>query len=134
MKKIANNESVIIIDKFLKALEISIRNGKEIIIENIELEIDDKIYEKANCAYFQNEDASEAILYEILMQRFFYIKTENINNSEKLVPELYLLDSCVKNIIPKKIQEKFLSVVQNRNSEHLVIEDFFTKFKVRRLS
>ena len=67
------------------------------------------------------------------MQRFFYIKTEKVGDSKKVVPNLFLLDSSVEKCIPKRIQEKLLSVLQNRNKQLLQLEDFVTKFKITRL-
>lgn len=133
MKKVSQIQSVSIIEKFLAKIELSARQSKaETIIEYFELEIDDLQYERCHCAYMQTEDQTEAILFETLLGRYFYIFTEKIhlNTAEKAIPHLFVLDSAVSRIIPKRLKDKMQQVATSRITETVQVDDFTTKFKL----
>lgn len=130
MKIISKEQSFLIVESFFEKLKSSIRNNKtEIKIEFFELRIDDIIYEKCDCAYLQTENQDEGILYDALMQRYFYIKSELVSETEKrVVPALFLLDNKVFLKIPKVIQDKMLLVLQTREDQKISFEDLGTQF------
>jgi len=130
MKTISKEKSISIIESFFEKIKNSTRNSKnEIKIEFFELKINDIIYERCDCAYLQNENQDEGILYDILMQRYFYIKSELVSETDKrYVPALFLLNDVVRFSVPKAIQDKMLLVLQKRTDENVRFEDFGTQF------
>ncbi len=132
MKKILKSESFEIIESFFEKLKKTTQNNKtEIKIEFFELRINDLIYEKCDCAYLQNENNDEGILFDALSQRYFYIKSELVGDIEKrTAPVLFVLDNQVFQIIPKAIQDKMLLVLQNKQDEKVCFEDFGLQFSL----
>jgi hypothetical protein len=133
MKKIPQIESQIIVEKFLKKIESSVRSAQaESIIEYFELEIDDQRYEICFCAYLQTPDQNEAILFETTLGRFFYLKTETVEAGSQVraIPNLYVLDPSVSTTIPKRIRDKMQTVTTSRISETVELEDFAVKFRL----
>lgn len=133
MKKINSIDSLKVAQGVLLKLESAIRAGNGIKVEFIELFIEDVITERIYCAYCQTEDGLEAILYEGMTHRFYYIKSEILElPTKKVLPHLFLLDTGVHKAITKSIQDKMLLVVQSRETISLEIEDFGTKFTISR--
>lgn len=132
MKKISMAEGILIIQEFFQDVKKSVNEtSAQIMIEYFELVIEEKIFERWNCAYIQNETQTEAILYESTLEKVFYIKSELIKDSNsKFVPELFSLDYKASNQIPQKIIDKMRLVIQNRKNAKLSSEDFGTKFSL----
>ena len=132
MKKISYEKSLQIVEELFRQLKKSVNNNKnEFYIEYFELVIDDIIYEKCECSYIQLENKMEAILFEPIMSRFFYIKSELINESEnKFVQNLYILDHKVSSVIPKKLKDKMFSIFLDKKDIKIENEDFVVKFSL----
>ena len=128
MQKLTPFESNKIIVSFLEKIKKGVKKN-EILVEFFELKIEDPHYIKLDCAYIQSPDKKEGILYDAVMRRFFYLKSELVNKAEKkYAPSLFALTSTVATKFPKGVKDKMFWVCGNKKGSKLEFEDFGTQF------
>jgi len=117
VKKYTSIESTVIVKDFLRKLksDIEVSPSK---IEYFCLKLQEPFYEKLNCAYLQTNDLKEAILYEAVTNRFFYIQS---NAFKKL--SMDELSKSVGTLFPKSLKDKMFWVCGNKLDKELVIND-----------
>lgn len=132
MNKLSTDTGIPIIQGFLNQVKKSVNSNSAVVnIEYFELAIEEKKFERWNCAYLQNETQTEGLLYEITTEKVFYVQSELVEGTvSKYVPELYSFDFKAVNYIPQRIIDKMRLVIQTKQDERLVSEDFGTKFSL----
>lgn len=118
MKKLSVSDSTIAITSFLKkmAKEVKKTSSK---IEYFNLTIKEPIYEKMNCAFVQTSDLKEAILYEAVTNRFFFLKS--VKNGK---PDMCELAKSVNSLFTKALKDKMFWVCGNKKDKELISSDF----------
>ena len=128
MQKYSSFQSLKTVDSFLNTIGKDLKKGT-VKIEFFELTIQEPHYEKLSCAYIRTNNQKEGILYEGVTNRFFYIKFELVNKSEKTYsPTLSTLTNTVSTLFPKTIKDKMFWVCGNKKDKNLEIEDFKSSF------
>ncbi|WP_026770441.1 hypothetical protein [Asinibacterium sp. OR53] len=134
MKKINKTDSIEIIVAFITHIQKDSLK-KPVPIEYFELTLSEPIYEKCNCAYIQTANLKEGLLYEAIINRYFYIKSTLINRAEKkYAPTLSILDTGVSSLIPEQIRSKMFRVCGNKKDDVLESGDFADQFILKKQS
>jgi hypothetical protein len=124
MKELKYDDSIKIVDSFLLKIKRDIKKG-EIPAEFFELTLQEPIYEVLSCAFIQNANKTEGILYDGYTNSFFYLKTQKVGN-----PTLNSLSKSVSKCFPKSLLEKMFWVCGNKKDGVLNISDFGEPFSL----
>lgn len=117
MKKYTSIESSLIVKGFLRKLKSGIAASPSK-VEYFCLKLQKPHYERLNCAYLQTNDLKEAILYEAVTRRFFYVRINDLN--EITMDEL---SKSVNTLFPKLLKDKMFWVCGSKADKEIVLSD-----------
>jgi hypothetical protein len=126
MQILSNVESEKQVAAFLNLLRSS-ASSFYLTVEFFQLTLQEPHFERLNCAYIQNANKTQGLLYEAVTNRFFFVKTDKAGS-----PVLSGLTKSVERLIPRRLKDKMLWVCANKTDKPIDKEDFTASFTLTR--